>query len=785
MAAVTMAPDASWAASVAGDGTVRTCGPGVTPRAVAIEAGSPVAVALSGQRLTVIWAAEATIRRYEDLEGGPPRHGVSQVSQAVSAVALSPSGGLAVVACADGTLRSLNPGTGEFGWTLATGPSAARAVALASDRGPVVAAFPDGSVRRYDLAAGTSEIVGLGRDIGLVAVAPDGRTVAAVGADGLLLRWKPALSALPASLALGPAVTAIGLDGTGDRVLACMADGRLWLHDFTGGSAIEFGVPVRIVDNDVRFTVYRPQALAPGVWASLLVFAHKTDLVIEPGRPPVDPSQQVEAMARAHFGDAPVRSAGEDARSEVFRGARLRITVDLPGLRCNPGEAELDWWEPVHQVVFRLLADPGLIGSVVRGAVRVWCGPLLLGEVSLAIPVAASASGPPAPPVTASAQRYRKIFPSYSHDDQAIVAGFAEVVRALGDQYLQDVLALRSGERWQTRLPELIEEADVFQLFWSSNSMRSPYCRQEWEHALALGRPLFVRPLYWEDPMPEDPARGLPPVALRELQFLKYNVHSPREDTPAGPAEVPGARPPSAWASAPHPPSSSPRSRKKRRFMAAGAGAGAAVFVLAIAAVTLLGPKSTPGTASPTASPTQSATPSSSPITSPAPGVVPLPRLLPADITDPAGQCAPYELPGSLRLPGLIQALTCHDPGLPDGAIYAFQLQSLTSFQLSWGNFNKWWGFDVSQAGGTCPPAGRNRQGAQSFTNQDFPARAGQVIECQTVSARSGGGSSAPAYAWALPSEDTFFVAQGADGSSFSALNSWWTTKSMPASPLG
>ena len=265
---------------------------------------------------------------------------------------------------------------------------------------------------------------------------------------------------------------------------------------------------LRVVDNDVRFTVYRPQALAPGMWASLLVFAHKTDLVIEPGQPPVDPSKQVEAMARAHFGDAPVRSAGEDARSEVFRGARLRITVDLPGLRCNPDEAELDWWEPVHQVVFRLLAGPDLVGSVVRGAVRVWCGPLLLGEVSLAIGVTASASGPPAPSVTESAQRYRKIFPSYSHDDEAIVADFAKVVRALGDEYLQDVLTLRSGERWQTRLPELIEQADVFQLFWSSNSMRSPYCQQEWEHALALGRPLFVRPVYWEDPMPQDPTHG-------------------------------------------------------------------------------------------------------------------------------------------------------------------------------------------------------------------------------------------------------------------------------------
>jgi WD40 repeat protein len=201
MAAVAMAPDASWAVAMSGDGTVRTWGPGVAPRvirqAVAIDVGQSVAVALSGHRLTVIWAAGGTIRRYDDLEGAPPRDDVFQVPQSVSAVALSPSGRLALVACADGTLRSLDPGTGEFGWTLATGPSAPRAIALASDLGPVVAAFPDGSVRRYDLAAGTSDIVGLGPDIGLVAVTPDGRTVVAGGADRVLLRGKPARSARP------------------------------------------------------------------------------------------------------------------------------------------------------------------------------------------------------------------------------------------------------------------------------------------------------------------------------------------------------------------------------------------------------------------------------------------------------------------------------------------------------------------------------------------------------------------------------------------------------------
>ena len=627
-----------------------------------------------------------------------------------------------------------------------------------------------------------------------------------------------------AAVAMAPDVTAISIDGTGDRVLACMADGRLWLHDFTGGPAIEFGAPAaavgsappdpapalptepgrRVVDNDVRFTVYRPQALAPGVWASLLVFAHKTDLVIEPGQPPVDPNKQVEAMARAHFGDAPVRSAAEDARSEVFRGARLRITVDLPGLRCNPGEAELDWWEPVHQVVFRLLAGPDLVGSVVRGAVRVWCGPLLLGEVSLAIGVTASASGPPSPSVTESAQRYRKIFPSYSHDDQAIVADFAEVVRALGDEYLQDVLTLRSGERWQTRLPELIEEADVFQLFWSSNSMRSPYCQQEWEHALALGRPLFVRPVYWEDPLPEDPTLGLPPVALRDLHFIKYNVHPAREDTPAGPDEksrgspgpsalqaAPPGAPQAAQAGAIPAGASPPRRRGKRRLMAGLAGAGATVFVLAIAAQIVLGPKPPQGAIeSPTRSSAVSPTPTSalSVTGSPNPagaGLLPLTLLLPADITDPASQCSPYEPPYAWQMPGLVRALVCNAPGLPHGEVYAFQMNSSDNFQLSWANFNRWWGFDASQAGRSCPPAGGHRQGVHSFASSDFPPRAGQVLECQAVSARSSGGGSAPAYAWALPSEDAFYVAQGADGSSFTALNSWWTTNSLPtpASP--
>ena len=110
----------------------------------------------------------------------------------------------------------------------------------------------------------------------------------------------------------------------------------------------------------------------------------------------------------------------------------------------------------------------------------------------------------------------------------AAVRRFSEVT---GDSYLVDADTLRSGEEWSARLSELIDEADVFQLFWSENSMRSTHVRREWEHALSLGRDHFVRPVYWEQPFPEDRGQGLPPEDLLELHFSSL---SPAPVTGAG-----------------------------------------------------------------------------------------------------------------------------------------------------------------------------------------------------------------------------------------------------------
>ena len=211
--------------------------------------------------------------------------------------------------------------------------------------------------------------------------------------------------------------------------------------------------PRRLVDDDVRFTVYRPPVLSRGRWASLLVFVHKTTPVVEPGRGPFDPQEQVAARARAHFGGAPPSPVGEDAARPIARGDRLRIVPDLPGIGCNPNKRR-------GRVVGA--GARGLVPAARRARTR-WDGrprgsP---GLVRRAHPRRGVHHGPrcrerpgrrAAADAVDSARRYRKIFPSYSHRDSAVVANFAAVVRALGDQYLQDVLALRAGERWHARL---------------------------------------------------------------------------------------------------------------------------------------------------------------------------------------------------------------------------------------------------------------------------------------------------------------------------------------------
>jgi hypothetical protein len=183
------------------------------------------------------------------------------------------------------------------------------------------------------------------------------------------------------------------------------------------------------------------------------------------------------------------------------------------------------WLEPVHRQEFGLKVDSAADGTVLEGSIAVYNNLFLIGEVPLSIAVALDAPQSQ-PSVRTPGTRCRKIFASYSHSDVEIMESVADYVALTGDTYLSDLVDLRSGEDWDERLLEMINEADIFQLFWSTSSMRSPHVRREWEHALQLRRKSFVRPVYWGDPLPEDRANGL--RALRPDR--QSRTHRPHPD---------------------------------------------------------------------------------------------------------------------------------------------------------------------------------------------------------------------------------------------------------------
>ena len=331
--------------------------------------------------------------------------------------------------------------------------------------------------------------------------------------------------------------------------------------------------PPNPVDEDVQFTIYRPQAIPPDTWKMLLAFAHRS--ARRPDAPPdePDPLQQVQDQARDILGAQvkDYRDIAQDSRHAIPREGQLTFLPEMAGIDFQPASLSLQWQGRVHPAVFLMRAQPAFLGKTLRGQLSIFLGSIVVAQVPLAVRVENTAAAVEAPAyVREEAPWYRRIFASYSHRDIAIVEEFERHAIAFGDDYLRDLTKLRSGSRWDESLLKMIRDADVFQLFWSNNAMHSEYVQREYKYALSLHRERFIRPVYWEDPMPE--ASGLPPAELREVHFHRIAARraapvAPRFEPTVGGADAP-------------PPRTNPREPESR----ADAGSGLRLGMVALSA---------------------------------------------------------------------------------------------------------------------------------------------------------------------------------------------------------
>ena len=298
------------------------------------------------------------------------------------------------------------------------------------------------------------------------------------------------------------------------------------------------------IDKNVQFTVYRPATVVPGIQYSLLAFAHLSRRRPEAPKDEPDPVEEVERQASDLLKDepAPYEPSKLDRVFAVPRKGLLTFVPSMEGCEFDPPSRSAQWLSSVERVEFKMTASEAVDGRDVQGQMTVFLGKVLLTDVPIHITVDSRYVAPESQKGVveeSSSEPYRKIFASYSHKDAEIVEDFEEYGEALGDEYLRDVRTLRSGEVWSERLEELIREATVFQLFWSSNSMTSQFVRQEWEYALGLNRSKFIRPVYWEDPLPRK-GTELPPAALSRIHFHHF---ARDEETTALPIDSRSVRP--------------------------------------------------------------------------------------------------------------------------------------------------------------------------------------------------------------------------------------------------
>jgi hypothetical protein len=267
---------------------------------------------------------------------------------------------------------------------------------------------------------------------------------------------------------------------------------------------------------DLRFSIQYPKEIQPRVWYSLFAYVYHVKQAKDVGRDMAAMSQHGNANLLSPRPVTPI-----DSPSDV----QLQIKpVDCRRLTFNPARtviAVYDAWQRFHMEFF---AEEHDADYDVEGAMALSLDPIDYEVTRVSMQLSVRPDAGKYEVARSDARVYRRIFACYSHRDSMIVEQMGRMLEALGDRYLRDCLDLRAGQTWSNRLKELIDEADVFQLFWSSNAARSGFVEAEWRYAHSLVQdgkkpPNFIRPVYWEEPIPTPVPPELENLHFQRLHF--------------------------------------------------------------------------------------------------------------------------------------------------------------------------------------------------------------------------------------------------------------------------
>lgn len=287
----------------------------------------------------------------------------------------------------------------------------------------------------------------------------------------------------------------------------------------------------------VQFTASYPGIIAASGSYPLTVFLHLANMMAEL-------EERIRRLS-TEFGPYVGRSSAVTG-SIIERGRIVELRPVLANLRCVPARSDVVWQERLEEIRFGIeYVGPDQQEAICGGHVEVRVDGLIAAQIPVSITMTTDRDATALPqPRHSTAEMLRRVFASYAHDDEDIVRRCKSAYRALGIHLFVDRDDIESGELWWPLIQKMIASHDLFQLYWSASAAASQVVAHEWGLALQVAKtkPMgtdFIRPVYWQRPMPRPPA-VLSPIHFRYLDPQSLGqvadaVGTPRErHVPAG-----------------------------------------------------------------------------------------------------------------------------------------------------------------------------------------------------------------------------------------------------------
>lgn len=284
--------------------------------------------------------------------------------------------------------------------------------------------------------------------------------------------------------------------------------------------------------SETQFSAYYPRQAAANTDYGFYVYAHLPDALIN-----IDVQQ-----FSSDLGGRIPKAKVADEHALIEDRAMLTAMVHCDNLKFNQMGVMQQWQAPFTRFDFRFTADEAFVDDLVTGRIAILMGLIEIASIDFQIMVTpanpiAMLDAIPTDPLTAShydasatSNLYQKIFISYSRKDTVIAEQYRAIQMMAGNIVFMDTHSIRAGEDWEVALKRFIDDADVFQLFWSSHSAQSDHVKFEWDYALQQRCPetkcvQFIRPTYWEKPLADIPE------ALGHLHFafISLDLSNPSE----------------------------------------------------------------------------------------------------------------------------------------------------------------------------------------------------------------------------------------------------------------